>query len=410
MIVRSAVACEVCSQPHTTRIGLGQDASQTHRFPCRSCGEEIVVRLDSDASVGAAWLVPVENAKQIDEVPGAPIVNMDANFLIPSSEQDKDFNFARLEQVWQMAEAAAARGAKPVTLEDHMRRQFTRPYRSPDYADEWKILKRAWTLHRNRKDALSKKKIMEGSEKFYSQDPLNSLQDWLWRLGLFMTQPAYEPKFVALIKATDVLIGTPRLKTFLSAYPTQIQPYRGKKYFDILEDFFATYSEFAQVLFLITQEVVVGPEHQVTSTGFNETRMFYGNAFERFAPLAELLAFLNNMIAGREWDQFERLTLGEYRKLDRANVFNAFTANVAFADICAEADNQIRNASHHGSVHFDPKGRMIRYKTGKGAQGVEQSLSYTNYLQRCVRLFLQTLTLMRFELMFCQRAGLNFPL
>lgn len=411
MILRSAVACETCSQPHTTRIGLGQETSQTHRFSCRGCGEEIVVQLNADPSTGAAWLVPIENAIQIEEVREAPVVNMDANFLISSSEQGKDFSFARLEQVMRMTDAAKARGSLSVTLNEMKKRGFSRPYRSPDYADEWKLLKRAWTLHHNNKAALSAKKIEEGSAKFHSQDPLMSLQDWVWRIGLYMTQPAYEPKFAALIAATERLIDTPLLKNFLSAYPTQVLPYRGKKYFDIFDGFFASYSEFAQVLFFVTQEMAIEPSHQVASTGFRETKMFYGNAFERFAPLAELLAFLNNMIAGREWNQFEKLTLAEYRKLDRAKVFNAFATNAAFADVCVEADNQIRNASHHGSMRFDPKDQIIRYKTGKGAQGEERALNYTNYLERCTRLFLQTLTLLRFEIMLCQRTGLtSFPL
>jgi hypothetical protein len=290
MIVRSAYACETCSQPHTTRIGLGQEPSHTHRFACRGCGEEIVVQLNADASTGAAWTVPVENATEIEEVAGAPIVNMDANFIIPHSEQGKDFAFPRLKQMLQMVKAAEARGSHPVTLDDMMRKRFSRPFRSPDFAAEWKILKRAWTLHRNNKPALSAKKIEEGSAKFYSQDPLDNLQDWVWRMGLFMTQPSYEPKFKALITATSGLMDTPKMANFLAAYPTQVLPHRGKKYFDILDDFFTAYSEFAQVFFLVAQGVAIAPDHHVTSTGFNETKMFYGNAFERFAPLADACA------------------------------------------------------------------------------------------------------------------------
>lgn len=370
-----------------------------------------MVQLNANAATGAVWIIPVENATEIEEVAGAPIVNMDANFIIPESEQGKDGTFPRLNQMKQMIMAAEARGAHSVALDDMMKNRFSRPFRSPDYADEWRILKRAWTLHRNSKPALSAKKIEEASAKFYSQDPLNDLQDWVWRLGMFMTQPSYEPKFMALITPLDGLMNTPRMTNFLAAYPTQVLPYRGKKYFDILDDFFTSYSEFAQVFFLVTQGVAIRPDHQVTSTGFNGTKMFYGNAFERFAPLAELYAFLNNMSAGREWDQFEKLTLGDYRKLDRANVFNAFASNAAFADVCVEADNQVRNASHHGSMRFDPKDQIIRYKVGKGGQGGEQTLSYTNYLERCVRLFLQTLTLLRLEVIFCQRTGLStFPL
>ncbi|MFY9953870.1 hypothetical protein [Bradyrhizobium sp.] len=82
-----------------------------------------------------------------------------------------------------------------------------------------------------------------------------------------------------------------------------------------------------------------------SSVDFDATRMFYGNAFEAFASSVDIFAYLNNLLAGRPFNQFEKLTQKEYLKLDKANRFDAFAGVPAFAALCEERDNQLRNAS-----------------------------------------------------------------
>src|SRR4051794_16712275 len=106
MIIRHALKCETCEHPHTVRIGMGQESSQTHKFPCCGCSEDIVVRLDVDYDNTACTVVCVENCGEIDEVAGAPVVNVDANFLIPPDAQGIDGAFPRLEQLLAMFKAA----------------------------------------------------------------------------------------------------------------------------------------------------------------------------------------------------------------------------------------------------------------------------------------------------------------
>ena len=62
---------------------------------------------------------------------------------------------------------------------------------------------------------------------------------------------------------------------------------------------------------------------------------------------------LNNLLAGRPFGTFKKITLAEYRKLKRPKRFEQFQQNEAFMLICSEADNHISNASHHSSFAFD---------------------------------------------------------
>jgi hypothetical protein len=69
---------------------MGQETRQSHRFPCVNCGEDMVVALNVDYEAIAHWTEAVENAELAAEKVGAPIMNVDANFLVPESERHID--------------------------------------------------------------------------------------------------------------------------------------------------------------------------------------------------------------------------------------------------------------------------------------------------------------------------------
>jgi hypothetical protein len=159
MIVRYWLKCGVCEKPHTVRIGVGLDASQTHKFPCCGCKEEIVLRMDLDHAKAGWRIVCVENCEPIHEAAGAPFVNLDPNFVIPAEQQGTDMVFPRLGQMLAMHEASrSAPRSRFAELVPPTNRNF-RPYRQPDYGAEWKLLRRAWSLARNGQTELSEKQV-----------------------------------------------------------------------------------------------------------------------------------------------------------------------------------------------------------------------------------------------------------
>lgn len=138
--------------------------------------------------------------------------------------------------------------------------------------------------------------------------------------------------------------------------------------------------------------------------------MFYGNAFEMHAELIDLIAMLNNVIQGRSFDVFESITLEKYLTTDKASRSRAFSEDAALHTVASEFDNRIRNASHHGAMRFDPQTQIITFGTGKGNVGSEVSLTYAEYLAACVRMAMQVLLMLQFELMLSQGAGVRSPL
>ena len=177
-----------------------------------------------------------------------------------------------------------------------------------------------------------------------------------------------------------------------------------------MKGFFSAYSEFGQAYLYATKHIPAPEHHTATSVDFEAVRMFYGSTYEHFTSLVDLFAMLNNMLSGRSHETFQSLTLQEYRRLDKPARFGPFSSNGAFTTICSEADNHLRNASHHGSFVLDAATQVITYRSGKGGTGPEQQIAYSAYLGRCVRIFLQTLTLFRVEALLSRQLGTRTPL
>ena len=321
----------------------------------------------------------------------------------------KEMAFASLEtgarMVSAMLKARVAAGLPedpgPPTLEQ---------LRRPHFAGEWQQLRTAWSLSRNGQNALAATQFQLHAPKLYPDDPPTSLEDWLFRFISTLMQPHYDEQFGELIDAMRPAFASNEFSGFAKYYDEVMSKEHGTRYFELLRSFFAAYDEFAQVHAMLAAGLEVTDSYVAASADFDKTRMFYGNAFEVFASQVDLLAYLNNLAAGRAFDKFERLTAEEYRKLDKAGKFGPFSGNRAFADVCSEADNQLRNASHHGRLSFDRKKQELTYRTGKGGTGPQRSVTYTQYLARCVQIFLQTLLLLRAEIVMAHQGDMRAPL
>lgn len=408
MIVRSAFKCMTCDQPHVVRIGMGQEEYQSHRFPCRGCGEEMVVALHVDYKNIGHRIEAVENAEVMErETPDALIVNVHANFVIPEAERFTDRSFPHLDQMHDEL-TAAIRDRSLIPVSDITKANAgSRPYRRPDFANEWKMLKKAWSLHSRNRAKLSNRQLAAAIDEFYANDPLKDIYDWVWRFAMFLGATEYQRRLMDVMSVVRS-IDPNRMKPLLEHYGHEMAAVRARRYFEIIRDYFSAWDEFSQVHFSIGKGVPVDGKI-VASSGFHGAKMFYGNAFEAFAASVDFLAFMNNVRCGREWNEFQTIPIETYLKSDKAARFDAFAGCPEFSALCEERDNQLRNASHHGSFNFNPETGLITYRTGKGNQGPEAQISYAEYLGRCSKLFFQAITLLRIELLICQATRTPYP-
>lgn len=407
MIVRGYLNCGECGHPHIVRIGMGHEEQQRHQFACRSCHEPITVGLDVDYANISSEIIYGSNAVEAAPRAEGEVVNLDANFLIPDEDQGKELVFPRLEQGARMIQKwmadRRAKGLPAIPDVDEIVKK------RPDFAAEWNDLRAAWSLWRNGNDSLSIKRVKKASAANYDDEPLTDLADWIFRFAFALGGPRYQVLFEAGIAEIKSAKSNEDYGRFCAVFTDEISLPHGRIFFELMKSYFVAFDEFAQVQFLVTSGADF-PDARAASSNIDAVRMFYGNAFEAFTTVVEYLAYLNNLIAGRKFDEFASMDREKYVQLDKASRFRCFEANQAFTAICVEADNVLRNASHHGGFEFDARTQDISYRAGKGGQGDEQRISYTDYLRRCTELFMQILVVMRLELVLASNAGLRAPL
>lgn len=385
---------------------MGHEVAHTYRFPCTECGEEMAVTLHVDYQAIAHWVDETDNAEPIEEDRSCQIINLHANFVIPEEERHIDRAFPHLPLAVAMAERGMQAGGL-ISAEDALARQNQRPYRRPDFDAEWKLLKKAWSLHRRGKDKLANRLRDEASSEFYANDPLSGVPDWVWRFALFSTGIEFEPKLTAAMAAIKVPLNDGRLKDVLQDLDKSAVA-RGEQFHSIIRDYFSAWSEFSQVHFSVGNGADLSGLAAITSN-FASTQMYYGNAFETFGSMVDLLTMINNVLSGRSYDQLSQISLADYRASDKGKRFDAPASNPDFAPLCEERDNQLRNASHHRELRYDQATGTVHYTTGKGGSGGAREMPYAEYLTRCSRLHHQIIVLLRIHLLLSQVGRIAFP-
>ena len=150
---------------------------------------------------------------------------------------------------------------------------------------------------------------------------------------------------------------------------------------NIMAEYMKNFSEYSQVLIYQDSGVSLGENARPSSTSFDDTKMFYGNAFEHLATYLVFPACLNNIVEGRSYDTFEKLTLKKYLTLNKISKSGPFKSNPKLSIISCGLNSQIRNASHHGRIHFDPARASIIYFPNKSDKA--KFLPYGEYLMLC---------------------------
>lgn len=383
MIFRNYVACATCDHAHTARIGVGHAAYQEHRFACANCGETVVVGLRLDQANASSETVYVENARKGDRE--GTIVNLDPEFPVPVGGEDFDFMFPRLRQSARLVAARAKQVDSqfgPGTFERMLHEGVPQ---QPSFVDEWRELRKVWSLARNGRHDLSLTALMAWAKQLPEPDPPQDLKDWLYRFAARYCGSDYGQRAKEAMDAAATVSREhgERFAKFAAYYWTNLRPKRRDRYFDIFRQHFEQFSEFGQVWVYVSAGRPLPAGFAASSQAFDATKMFYGNAYEVFTDLVETLALINNMASGRPFREFATATLADYHTWSKPSRLKPFEENAPFARLAEGFDNHLRNASHHVATTFDATTATIRYAVGRSGTAEIKSITYTEYLTKC---------------------------
>jgi hypothetical protein len=404
VIVREYASCEECGTAHVLRVGMGNEPVQEHRFACTGCGQEMGIRLVD----GEGWSFG-PNAVKSEWNDDAPIINLHPSFVFSKDEIGSAHAFPSLELGARMINAvmdARERVGLPRDFDD------LPPSLQPRarITEEWDQLRAAWSLARNGKHDLAEKRLKGFIPTAGYPDPPDRIVDWIFRFAGSLTQPLFEQFFEGLFGQLRIAAGKDDFERFLVYYGEHMSQAHARRYFEGCKAYLGAFSEFSQVHHLVTAGVPIGDDLAAASANFDATRMIYGDAFEAFGANVETLVAINNLVEDRPFDRLRTITLEAYLQTDKAGRCKALAENEAMSAVCAEFDNQVRNASHHGGMTFDRASATIEYRSGKGGQGEARTMGYATYLARCSTLFIQLMLVFRIELLLAHKFGLRPPI
>lgn len=267
-----------------------------------------------------------------------------------------------------------------------------------DISKEWSFIKQVWALFINEKHELIKEKLRKYYKKEDEGGPefLQHLYDFVRKL-VSKKGKRHFLQISAFIEKTKKEQPA-KYAGFLKYIFDRLDLKHFAQYLEIFDEYFRGYNDYAQVGFHLMLDEELPDNLIATSVQFRKTKMFYGNAYELFTSNIELLATLNNVSKGRNFDQFKSMDLQKYRTIDKANRCHSFKGTPELISICECLDSKLRNASHHGAIIYNHKTNQIHYKAGKPEK--EYTISYAQYLGKCVEIMIALNTLLIVELGF----------
>lgn len=393
MIVRHRITCDTCGHAHTLRIQVGHERYQEHTFQCCGCQEQIVIGMNCDQENGSIEITERDNCK-----PGSregSIINLSSEFPVRKEDLHRDLVFPVLEHVKAFIESAENKGLVFPT------------FSSPEDAHEWCLnnktvnelwptVKKGWSLTANGRHDLALKKFAEYRPEF--DEPLD-LQYILFDFCREILAPAKYALFEDAAQKFKHVAQTEaqRFQSFRNHYRKEMRKANLDRYFETFKEYFSCFTDFSQTLAHMQMDLPIPSDYEVTSSNFTKTKLFYGNAYETLTRNVTVLACINNIDNGRNYDTFQSMDLKKYLTINKANRCNPFKDTPEFRRIGLCLESTIRNASHHGSMKLINSGRSIEYQSG--GTGARRTMSYINYINQCNNVMMSCCALLSLELL-----------
>lgn len=397
MISRVRIICLACNKPTTARIQVGHELEQPVSFSCQHCGTEIRLTLLLDAPPHVKVRCD-ENCEQGKEE--GPIINIGAGFMIAKDKLHDDMYFPSFDAPRPNMEDFVL----PTDLKGPLLLDTTIMLGGlPQAADHWRTVQRALRFHSTGQIELMEVQLDNfwGIPRSEDKTLDNALFAFLQR---FMT-PSWDkwinPLEATLKKAAD--LNPSEFSRLGAHYNQDLKKERFESYSGIFSEYFKAYGELNQTLIYLRLDRPMPADAIATSTDFERTKMFYGNAFEVLGSHLDLPAAINNILSGRSFDKMQQMDLKQYRTINKANRTTCFSSNAELSWLVAEYDSTIRNASHHRWFKLNDSRTTITYRSG--GTGAVHQLTYAEYLFRCNRLAMQLMALTCLELLLLSYTG-----
>jgi hypothetical protein len=399
VIATTTIQCETCGEIYFLRAGVGLDAYHLHTFDCPSCSLpiELAVRIDSSNNLrfeGKTNINFIEiNSADLLADEKLKIINLHPSFAFDPNEIHERFAFPS---------TSYARIILP-----HMRKvpgkyqDVARQFEVPNASSLWGNVKNSLLLESKSGQEKRIAKLIDSylkeRRKYFPETRISSPQE----AALNFFDALFYPRFNMICAPAIQLIQKVKIDNptafseFMDFYRANLQTRHLEQYLSIFTDYFKIYHQVSQVLV----HSRIGDENVdskiMSSKSFEDTKLYYGQAYESLTSFFVIFACTNNMLLGRKYDEFQTMNLTKYindvSKEGKAKPFSMTSEFFIFND---GLDSTLRNGSHHASIWRN--GEMVIYRSG--GTGAERNIAYSRYLHLCNKLTISLAVLFKIEL------------
>ncbi|MFG6100533.1 hypothetical protein SPB21_35170 [Leptothoe sp. ISB3NOV94-8A] len=261
--------------------------------------------------------------------------------------------------------------------------------------DKIELLTKSWSLSNKGQEELSKSYLNQLANNFFDK-PYALHESTLMFIYLFHGEQITEEikKMLDEFRAAKKNYPAEYLR-FRSYYISEKSESFLENRLDDLKDYLNNYDDLVNVYLYVKNKKEIPENISPSSKRFRQLKMFYGNIYESITSDLFVLACINNILNGRQFDIFNKMDLKKYMTINKANRANAFKDRLTFNPIVQHLDSKLRNASHHGAMKL--RNNTIKYRSG--GTGASHTISYIKYLEKCNHLMFASCILFAFGLL-----------
>ncbi|MED0527973.1 hypothetical protein RCV38_17925 [Escherichia coli] len=390
MVISQCLKCNLCSHIYRLRVGVGFDGYQKHYFDCSNCNANIVFALKAKAP--EAHIEVVENCTLLWGVDEVEVMNFHPNCAFDKDDLHNPLSFPSIHLTQLISPHMRFIQGRMQSVANQFDIPFA-PYK-------WSLIKGMMgTLH---KDNVKANRFVQQYMQQRNKDmnveidghPLSSEQVIVYESGVGYPEyyiiheffdSLFYPKITNIVRPIIDEIDK-RDKSvftdFLIYWNQELKEQNQYRYMNALSDYFRYRDHFGQIALYSRIDHDVD-DLIVSSKGFDQIKLYYGDVYEALTSNMTILACLNNIMDGRKYDQFKTMSLSKYLEVNKANKANPFKDNVLFKAFAEDdLESSIRNGSHHASIWYD--GEKVMYRSG--GTGAQHDISYSRYLDLCNKL------------------------
>ena len=400
MISRIPLKCLACEHEITARVQVSHEADQRVSSVCPQCYTPFRLRLllTNPPHVSVEF---VENCEPRPfEGPAGSIITVGSGFLIARGRRHEEQYFPSMdmpEPTQAEIEAFIPEGYDRERDGPLMLDRVQLLGGMPMALEAWRKLRNAYRFVRTNQLARAQAPLRELMEE-EDEATVYSILDVLVFFAVRFLEPNGKTDLDQLLVEVGRLRETDGVEVMRLVADFQPKLWERLDHtIEVLDQFFRGYDEFNQAFMYVRRNIDLPEDPYAPSTDFDHTRMFYGEAFEVLGSHIDLLAAVNNILAGRPFDQLSAITLAQYRTSDKGRRRATLEGNAVLRTLVEEYSNDLRNATHHRWLTLSHDRSMLSYR--KGGNGEQVNLSYAEYLWRSGRITRQLLLLMALEIM-----------